>query len=103
MCSARARGGRARRGVGRLPVLAGRDDDVERFDALLTRLESGQHGRGLIYSGLRGVGKTVLLLEVEKLAAERGWDSTGVVEIGATTDFRTSIARMTRRRFAGIG
>ena len=84
------------------PFLAGRDSDVERFDSVLTRLEAGQHGRGLIYSGLRGVGKTVLLLEFEKLAAERGWDCTGVVEIGATTDFRTSISRMTHRLLRGL-
>jgi hypothetical protein len=84
------------------PFLAGRDHDVERFDSVLTRLEAGQHGRGLIYSGLRGVGKTVLLLEFEKVAAERGWDCTGVVEIGATTDFRTSISRMTHRLLRGL-
>ena len=79
------------------PFLAGRDRDVERFATLLDRLESGAQGRSLIYSGLRGVGKTVLLLEFEKLAAERGWEGTGVVEIGATTDFRTSMSRMTHR------
>jgi hypothetical protein len=84
------------------PYLAGRDADVERFDTLLARLEAGEQGRSLVYSGLRGVGKTVLLLELEKLAAGRGWDSSGVVEIGATTDFRTSIARMTHRLLRGL-
>jgi hypothetical protein len=84
------------------PFLAGRDKDVERFDALLARLEAGAHGRSLIYSGLRGVGKTVLLLEFEKLAVERGWDCTGVVEIGATTDFRSSISRMTHKLLRGL-
>jgi hypothetical protein len=84
------------------PFLAGRDRDVENFEALLSRLENGQQGRSLIYSGLRGVGKTVLLLEFEKLAVERGWDCTGVVEIGATTDFRTSISRMTHRLLRGL-
>jgi hypothetical protein len=84
------------------PFLAGRDPDVERFDTLLARLEAGEQGRSLVYSGLRGVGKTVLLLEFEKLAAGRGWDCTGVVEIGATTDFRTSIGRMTHRLLRGL-
>lgn len=84
------------------PFLAGRDKDIENFEALLARLEGGLQGRSLIYSGLRGVGKTVLLLEFEKLAVERGWDCTGVVEIGATTDFRTSIARMTHRLLRGL-
>src|SRR5579871_6829999 len=84
------------------PFLAGRDRDLARVDALLTRLEEGAHGRSLIYSGLRGVGKTVLLLEFEKLAVERGWDCTGVVEIGATTDFRSQISRMTHRVLRGL-
>ena len=64
------------------PFLAGRDRDLERFETLLARLEAGEHGRSVVYSGLRGVGKTVLLLELEKLAVTRGWDCTGVVEIG---------------------
>jgi hypothetical protein len=84
------------------PFLAGRDRDQERFDTLLARLEGGSQGRSLIYSGLRGVGKTVLLLEFEKLAVERGWDCTGVVEVGGTTDFRTSISRMTHRLLRGL-
>src|SRR6476620_10197914 len=84
------------------PFLAGRDRDVERFDTLLERLEAGEQGRSLVYSGLRGVGKTVLLLEFEKVAARRGWDCTGVVEIGATTDFRGSMSRMTHRLLRGL-
>ena len=39
------------------PFLAGRDRDLERFEALLVRLEQGEHGRSVVYSGLRGVGK----------------------------------------------
>ena len=84
------------------PFLAGRDRDLERFETLLARLEAGEHGRSVVYSGLRGVGKTVLLLELEKLAVARGWDCTGVVEIGATTDFRASIGRMTHRLLRGL-
>lgn len=42
-------------------------------------------------------GKTVLLVAFESEAIDRGWPCTGVVEIGATTDFRTSFARMTHR------
>jgi hypothetical protein len=84
------------------PFLAGRDKNLETFAALLERLETAQQGRSLIYSGLRGVGKTVLLLEFEKLAVERNWDCTGVVEIGTTTDFRTSISRMTHKLLRGL-
>jgi hypothetical protein len=80
------------------PVLAGRDADLADFQVLLDQLAAGHSGaRSLIYSGLRGVGKTVLLLEFEREASDRGWPCTGVVEIGATTQFRTSFARMTYR------
>jgi AAA ATPase-like protein len=84
------------------PVLAGRDKDAETFRVLIERLQAGAQGRSLVYSGLRGVGKTVLLLEFEKIAAEQHWDTTGVVEIGATTDFRTSISRMTHKLLRGL-
>jgi hypothetical protein len=84
------------------PVLAGRDKDAETFRVLIERLQAGAQGRSLVYSGLRGVGKTVLLLEFEKIAAEQNWDTTGVVEIGTTTDFRTSISRMTHKLLRGL-
>ncbi len=48
-----------RPGSGIKPLkLAGRDGDLEAFGVLLERLASGQPERSLIYSGLRGVGKT---------------------------------------------
>jgi hypothetical protein len=46
----------------------GPDGDLEDFGVLLERLADGQAQRSLIYSGLRGLGKTVLLLEFETLA-----------------------------------
>ena len=56
-------------GAGRKPPsLAGRDGDLEGFQALVERLGTGAYERSLIYSGLRGVGKTVLLMEFDVLA-----------------------------------
>jgi hypothetical protein len=63
--------------------LAGRDGDLEAFGVLLERLAGGQPERSLIYSGLRGVGKTVLLLEFETLARESGWVCNDVEEVGS--------------------
>jgi hypothetical protein len=63
--------------------LAGRDNDLEAFRVLLQRLTDGQSERSLIYSGLRGVGKTVLLLEFETLAREAGWVCNDVEEVGS--------------------
>lgn len=71
--------------------LAGRDPDLEAFRVLLERLADGRPERSLIYSGLRGVGKTVLLLEFETLTRESGWVCNDVEEVGSG-DFRQTFA-----------
>lgn len=61
-------------GAGLRPVaLAGRDDDVEAFEILADRAQNGLTSRSIVFSGLRGVGKTVLLGELAGRAVERGW------------------------------
>lgn len=85
-------------GAGRKPpTLAGRDQDLENFQDLIDRLAVGGHERSLIYSGLRGVGKTVLLIELDVLATEAGWATTDVQEVGSQPDFRLTFARMATR------
>jgi hypothetical protein len=85
-------------GAGRKPpTLAGRDKDLDDFQALVDRLGVGNYERSLIYSGLRGVGKTVLLMELDVLATEAGWATTDVQEVGAHPDFRVTFARMATR------
>ena len=85
-------------GAGRKPrTLAGRDPDLEQFQDLVERLNSGSYERSLIYTGLRGVGKTVLLMELDVLASEAGWATTDVQEVGSQADFRVSLARMAVR------
>ena len=85
-------------GAGRKPPnLAGRDRDLESFQALIERLAAGGYERSLIYSGLRGVGKTVLLMELDVLATEAGWATTDVQEVGSQPDFRVTFARMAAR------
>jgi len=85
-------------GAGRKPpTLAGRDRDLEDFQALVDRLGVGSYERSLIYSGLRGVGKTVLLMELDVLATEAGWATTDVQEVGSHPDFRVTFARMATR------
>lgn len=62
-----------RPGSGKLPRdLVGRDADMERMEQLLVRTELGFVDRGVIYSGLRGMGKTVLLLQFAKQARSHG-------------------------------
>ena len=43
------------------PELAGRDDVLERVSIALDRIRAGRHARSFMLTGLRGVGKTVLL------------------------------------------
>jgi hypothetical protein len=85
-------------GAGRKPPnLAGRDGELENFQVLTERLAAGGYERSLIYSGLRGVGKTVLLMEFDVLATEAGWATTDVQEVGSQPDFRVTFARMAAR------
>jgi hypothetical protein len=85
-------------GAGRKPrTLAGRDQELENFQSLVERLDAGAYERSLIYTGLRGVGKTVLLMEFDVLASEAGWATTDVQEVGSNADFRTTFARMANR------
>lgn len=52
-------------GAGRQPKeLVGREQELEIMDRIIARTKAGYSDRGLVYSGLRGVGKTVLLLVV---------------------------------------
>ena len=78
-------------------ILAGRERDLENFQALIERLAAGGYERSLVYSGLRGVGKTVLLMEFDVLASEAGWATTDVQEVGSQPDFRVTFARMAVR------
>jgi hypothetical protein len=85
-------------GAGRKPPnLAGRDRDLENFRSLIEQLADGGYERSLVYSGLRGVGKTVLLMELDVLATEAGWATTDVQEVGSQPDFRVTFARMAAR------
>ena len=45
----------------RPPELAGRDRELRQFEVTLERVAAGRPERSMVLSGLRGVGKTVLL------------------------------------------
>ena len=55
------------------PELAGRDRELEAFDVAVQRLALGRSANSQLLTGLRGVGKTVLLKEFGRLAAGHGW------------------------------
>lgn len=83
-------------GAGRRPPeLAGRDKDLTAFDTLLARLESGRGERGVVLTGLRGVGKTVLLNECRDRAQLRGW-VVAKVEAAADRPFAVAMSQALR-------
>ncbi|WP_394282315.1 ATP-binding protein [Corynebacterium sp.] len=57
----------------RPPALTGRKPELDLIGAIITRTQHGMHNRGVILSGLRGVGKTVLLNEMASRAEEADW------------------------------
>src|SRR3954469_4602379 len=63
----------------RPPELAGRDKELAAFEVVLERVARGRPERSLVLTGLRGVGKTVLLGACRSLAVRRGWGA-GKVE-----------------------
>jgi DNA polymerase III delta prime subunit len=63
----------------RPPELAGRDEQLRAFDVVLERVSKGRPERSLVLTGLRGVGKTVLLNALRSSAVRRHW-GTGKLE-----------------------
>src|ERR1700730_10611673 len=91
----------SRPGAGHMPpYLAGRQKEKEEFLRLL-----GQEVvlENLVLTGLRGVGKTVLLDTIKPLAIERGWlwvgtdlsESTSISEARVSVRLMTDLAPLT--------
>lgn len=82
----------------RPPAIVGRDDQLNSFDLLLARLEKGRTEQSMIITGLRGVGKTVLLGAFREKAEKRKW-ATIEIEVSKhdNDDFRRQIAREFRK------
>jgi hypothetical protein len=55
------------------PELVGREDVLEQARILLGRIKEKRPEKSILLTGLRGVGKTVLLNELERLAAKAGY------------------------------
>ncbi|HEX3335193.1 MAG TPA: ATP-binding protein [Jatrophihabitans sp.] len=75
----------------RPPELAGRDAELTGFDVALERIARGRPERSMVLTGLRGVGKTVLLNALRSAAVRRGW-GTGKLEARPDQSIRRPIA-----------
>ncbi len=80
----------------RPPALVGRDGEIEAMDIALRRLRLGRDGRSQMLTGLRGVGKTVMLNEFEHLAGGRGYFHEHI-EVGEDGDLAPRLAAAIRR------
>src|ERR1700688_3645275 len=80
----------------RPPALVGRDNEIESMDVALQRLMLGRDGRSQMLTGLRGVGKTVMLNEFEQLADGRGYFHEHI-EVGEGGDLTPRLTSAFRR------
>lgn len=76
----------------RPPELAGRDRELEQFEVTLERVAAGRPERSMVLSGLRGVGKTVLLNALRGQAVRRAW-GTGKIEARPEQSIRIPVAQ----------
>ena len=60
------------------PELVGRDPVLSQARILLGRVAAGRPEKSLLLTGLRGVGKTVLLNEIERMAVATGYRTVSV-------------------------
>lgn len=75
----------------RPPELAGRDRELTTFEVVLERVARGRPERSLVLTGLRGVGKTVLLNALRSDAIGRLW-GTGKIEARPDQSLRRPLA-----------
>jgi AAA ATPase domain len=80
----------------RPPALVGRDAQLQSFEVLLDRLRRGHTEQSMLITGLRGVGKTVLLGAFEERARGRDW-TTVEAEITKNVAFGPRMAQLVRR------
>jgi hypothetical protein len=75
----------------RPPELAGRENELRAFDVVLERVARGRSERSIVLTGLRGVGKTVLLNTLRSAAVRANW-GTGKLEARPDQALRRPLA-----------
>ncbi|TYL55407.1 AAA family ATPase [Nocardioides sp. BGMRC 2183] len=86
----------------RPPELAGRDDQLRAFDVVLERIARGRAERSLVLTGLRGVGKTVLLNALRSAAVRKGW-GTGKLEARPDQSLRRPLSSALHQAVRELG
>ncbi len=75
----------------RPPELAGRDREIQQFEVVLERVARSRPERSMVLTGLRGVGKTVLLNTFRSMALQKLW-GTGKLEARPDQSIRRPVA-----------
>jgi hypothetical protein len=86
----------------RPPELAGRDEQLDAFDIVLERVPRGRPERSIVLTGLRGVGKTVLLNALRSAAVRAGW-GTGKLEARPEQSLRRPLASALHQAVRELG
>lgn len=86
----------------RPPELAGRDEQLGAFDIVLERIAKGRPERSLVLTGLRGVGKTVLLNALRSAAVRRSW-GTGKLEARPDQSLRRPLSSALHQAVRELG
>src|SRR5215218_4814183 len=86
----------------RPPLLAGRDRELQQFEVTLERVAAGRPERSMVLSGLRGVGKTVLLNALRGQAVRRAW-GTGKIEARPDASIRIPVAQAVHAAVREVG
>ena len=81
-----------RPGAGLMPTyLAGRDEDIQNVEQMFDALTMNIPTQSIIFSGLRGVGKTVLINKLQKIAEDKDIFCKHI-EVEERNDFISQIA-----------
>ncbi|GAA3803972.1 ATP-binding protein [Amycolatopsis tucumanensis] len=80
----------------RPPELAGRERELTAFEVVLQRVARGRPERSLVLTGLRGVGKTVLLGELRSMAVKHKWGA-GKIEARPDAELRRPLSAALHR------
>lgn len=79
------------------PALAGRKQLIHDAHVAIQRIKVGEHARSSLITGLRGVGKTVLLNRLSEYAREECGYATDIIEADANRALATLLAPALRK------